>query len=65
MKIIRCTVCVKSGVRCSGKVTDYPSTLWHVPSTVRGFPVLPRVNTTALPAPRTPLPPHTATHLQS
>ncbi|KLH51637.1 hypothetical protein WQ64_26170, partial [Escherichia coli] len=38
MKIIRCTVCVKSGVSCYGKESGWPDVQWHVSWRVWGLP---------------------------
>ncbi len=39
MKIIRCTVCVKSGVSCYGKESGWPDVQWRASWRLWDFPV--------------------------
>ncbi|ENB56114.1 integrase core domain protein [Escherichia coli P0298942.6] len=59
-KITRYTVCVKSGVSCYGKVSEWPDALWHVSWRLWDLPVFSGVKRSVRPSAGKPLPQATA-----
>lgn len=60
MKIIRCTVCVKSGVSCYGKESGWPDIQWRASWRLWDLPVFSGVKRSVRPSAGKPLPQATA-----